>query len=107
MVEKAVERLDRNLSRRGFLARTGKVLAAAGVLIGANLATAPAAEATACCGPSSRCACCSTTPGRCCSGYRYTGYTWACCYSGRSWTCWDCTRNGRRCHCARGTQNIC
>jgi hypothetical protein len=107
MVKRAVERLDKGLSRRSFLSKAGKVVAGAGVLLAANVAGAPTAEATACCGPSSRCACCTTTPGKCCSGYSYTGYTWSCCYGTRLYTCWDCRRNGRRCHCARATQAIC
>lgn len=111
MVQESLKRLDKGLSRRGFLARAGKVLAAAGLALGAEAVLAtPASAACTNCGPSPKCGCCTATVGRCCSGYRYTGYTWLCCQNrSTALYCWDCIRNstGRRCYCNRGSQLAC
>jgi hypothetical protein len=84
-------------------------MAAAGAAIAAQPLLAGTAEA-ACqtCGPSARCHQCTGTVGRCAPGYAYTGYTWTCCQNRRTvlW-CWDCTRQGRMCHCARSSSTAC
>jgi hypothetical protein len=110
MVKKGVEWLDRKSSRRGFLARIGKVVAAAGAALAAQPLLADTAEAANCCA-GVRASCCQSTIGSCCSGYTYTGYTWYCC-SGpdvRAYVCWDCRQNssGLVYYCNRQTQLVC
>ncbi len=112
MVKNSLEWLDKGASRRGFLARTGAVLTAAGLALGAQALGAHRAAAsdricTNCSG--GLCGCCTATVGKCCSGYSYTGYTWICCYNrSTALYCWDCWRPDRtQCFCRKGSQLAC
>jgi hypothetical protein len=110
VVKNSLKLLDRGASRRGFLVRTGEVLAAAGLALGAQTLGADRAEArtcrTCCC---TRCGCCTQTVGRCCSGYSYTGYTWVCCYQRTTALfCWDCRKSDlSTCYCSKSSSISC
>jgi hypothetical protein len=96
MTDKMSMWVDENLSRRGFLGRTGKVVGALGFAMLGGLANPGHSSATilidGCC-DGTHCPLCSATPGVCATGYTYTGYTWQCCYGTNIMYCWDCAHH--------------
>jgi hypothetical protein len=111
MTDTIAEWVDERTSRRGFLGRTGKVLAGVGFGLLAGGVTAGVAGAVSYCCTGTQCLGCPATIGQCPSGYTYTGYTWICCESGfnppRAVYCWDCQRSGTKCFCNKVGGQIC
>jgi hypothetical protein len=90
LVEKITDHMQKGLSRRGFLAFAGKVVAVTGmVMVGADRLALTVGAQSGCC-PTPRCSGCPTTPPAACpSGCVAIGQNY-CCDTGGTNTCHSC-----------------
>lgn len=90
LAEKTVGFLEKRLSRRGFLAFTGRVAAATGlVMLGADRLALTAGAQSGCC-LGNRCSGCPTTPPAACPSGCVGIFTIYCCDTGGTNTCHSC-----------------
>ena len=113
LVPKGADAVYARTSRRGFLAKASAALAAVG-LGEMGVAASARADPLCCTGTSCgslglECGCGNPSPMDCPRGWRYTGYTWACCLQGvgKLFLCRDCLKNHRVCVCGCASDYNC